>query len=154
ALGRGIGAVGEEAVIEPCLTIVEDPDGRARLAPALEGAEALLFTSTNGVTSFAASSERRDFRAFAVGEGTAVAARQAGFTEIESAQGDVEALAALVAARLRPDQGPLVHASGHIVAGDLAGRLGRLGFKVRSVPLYRADAADALGAAAAAAFQA
>ncbi len=154
ALAARLRAIGHEAMIEPLLTIVEDPDARARLAPALEGAQALLFTSTNGVGSFAVASERRDLRAFAVGDGTAAAARQVGFTQVESAQGDVEALAALVAARLKPGGGALVHASGHTVAGDLAGRLTRAGFTVRSVPLYRAVTTDALGAATAAAFRA
>lgn len=154
ALAARLRALGHEAVIEPCLAIVEDPDARARLAPALEGCRALLFTSSNGVASFAAASARRDLRVFAVGDGTAAAARQAGFTNVESAQGDVEALAALVVAKLEPGGGPLVHASGHAVAGDLAGRLGRLGFTVRSVPLYRAIEADALGTATLAAFRA
>jgi uroporphyrinogen-III synthase len=150
ALAARLAALGHEAVIEPLLAIVGDPDARARLVPALEGCRALLFTSTNGVASFAAASERRDLRAFAVGDGTAAAARQAGFSEVESAQGDVEALAALVAARLAPGAGPLVHVSGHAVAGDLAGRLAGLGFAVRTLPLYRAIPAETLGAAAAA----
>jgi len=154
ALAARLRAIGHEAVIEPLLAIVEDPDARARLAPALEGAHALLFTSSNGVASFAAASERRDLRVFAVGDGTAAAARQAGFAAVESAQGDVEALAALVASTLTPGGGPLVHASGHAVAGDLAGRLTRLGFTIRPVPLYRAIAAEALGAATLAAFRA
>ncbi len=152
-LAARLAALGHEAVIEPLLAIVADPDARTRLAPALEGAQALLFTSTNGVTSFAAASERRDLPAFAVGDGTAAAARQAGFPQVESAQGDVEALVALVAAKLEPDGGALVHASGHAVAGDLAGRLARLGFTVRSVPLYEAITADSLSAPALAALR-
>jgi len=154
ALAAHLAGLGHEAVIEPLLTIVPDPDARARLAPALEGAQALLFTSTNGVTSLAAASERRDLPAFAVGDGTATAARDAGFAEVQTAAGDVEALTALAAARLKPENGALVHASGHVVAGDLAGRLARLGFAVRSVPLYHAIAAHSLGAATAAAFRA
>lgn len=154
ALAARLAALGHETLIEPLLTIVEDPDARARLGPALEGASALLFTSTNGVASIAAASARRDLRAFAVGDGTAAAARQAGFPDVESAQGDVEALAALVAERLEPGGGALVHVSGHAVAGDLAGRLARLGFTVRSVPLYRAIPAEAIGASTRDAFRA
>jgi uroporphyrinogen-III synthase len=153
-LSARLAALGHQAVIEPLLTIVDDPDARTRLAPALVGCQALLFTSSNGVTSFTAASERRDLPAFAVGEGTAAAARQAGFAHVESAQGDVEALAALVERRLKPAAGPIVHASGHAVAGDLAGRLARLGFTVRSVPIYRAITADGLSAGTAGAFRA
>jgi uroporphyrinogen-III synthase len=148
ALAARLAELGHAALVEPLLTIAEDPDARARLAAALDGVQALLFTSTNGVASFAAASARRDLRVFAVGDGTAAAARQAGFAEIESAQADVAALVELVSARLAPGAGALLHASGHVVAGDLAGRLGRLGFAVRSVPLYRAHSADALSAPA------
>lgn len=154
ALAARLAALGHEALIEPLLAIAEDSDARARLVPALDGAQAVLFTSTNGVASFAAASDRRDLRVFAVGDGTAASARQAGFSAIESAQGDVEALVALVAAKLRSSDGPLVHASGHAVAGDLAGHLTGLGFVVRSVPLYRAVAADALSAPTIEAFRA
>jgi uroporphyrinogen-III synthase len=154
ALAARLVVNGHEAVIEPLLTIVPDPDGPARLLPALAGARAVIFTSTNGVTSFATATERRDLPAFAVGAGTAAAARDVGFTEIHNALGDVEALTALVAAGLKPEDGALVHASGHVIAGDLAGRLTRFGFTVRSVPLYQAIAADALGDDTVAAFRA
>lgn len=153
ALAARLAALGHVAIIESLLTIVADPDPGLRLQPALADAQALLFTSTNGVTSFAAASECRDIRAFAVGDGTAAAARQAGFAAVESAQGDVEALVELVSGTLKPAGGALVHASGHTVAGDLAGRLTRLGFTVRSVPLYRAVAANELGAATVSAFR-
>lgn len=154
ALAARVAELGHEALLEPLLTITEEPEGSARLAGALDGAQALLFTSTNGVASFAGASARRDLRVLAVGDGTAAAARQAGFAEVESAQGDVTALVALVAERLNPGAGALLHVSGHAVAGDLAGRLARQGFAVRSVPLYRAIAADALSAPAVAAFRA
>jgi uroporphyrinogen-III synthase len=148
ALAARLAELGHETVVEPLLTIVPDPDARTRLAGALDGVQALLFTSTNGVTNFVVASQRRDFRVFAVGDGTAAAARRAGFAEVESAQGDVAALAKLVAARLEPSAGALLHASGQVAAGDLAGLLGRLGFAVRTVPLYRATPADALSAPA------
>jgi len=146
ALAARLAELGHEALVEPLLTIVEEPDARERLAGALDGVQALLFTSTNGVASFAAASGRRDLRVLAVGDGTAAEARRAGFAEVESARGDVTALARLVAARLEPGAGALLHASGHAVAGDLAGRLARSGFTVRSVPLYHGVAADALSA--------
>jgi uroporphyrinogen-III synthase len=154
ALAARLEELGHAALVEPLLTIAEDPDARTRLAVALDGVQALLFTSTNGVASFAAASARRDLPVFAVGDGTAAAARQAGFAEVESAQADVAALVALVAARLAPGAGALLHASGHAVAGDLAGRLGRLGFAVRSVPLYRATPVEALSAPTVLAFRA
>jgi uroporphyrinogen-III synthase len=146
ALAAELASLGHDALLEPLLTITAEPDARARLAIALDGAQAVLFTSINGVEAFSAASERRDLRAFAVGDGTAASARQAGFAETESAHADVEALATLVAAKLDPSAGALVHAGGRAVAGDLAARLARVGFTVRQVPLYNALPAGALSA--------
>jgi uroporphyrinogen-III synthase len=60
---------------------------------------ALAFTSVNGVEAFARLSAERRSPVFAVGDRTARAAREAGFADVVSADGDVEALAALIAGR-------------------------------------------------------
>src|SRR6185437_1733472 len=90
---------------------------------------------------------------FAVGDASAAAARLAEFRSVASAGGDVADLAALVAARLSPQQGALVHIAGSEVAGDLAGTLGRAGFSLRRAVLYEARAATALPDEAAAALR-
>jgi len=110
----------------------------------LEGVQALLFTSANGVRAFANLSPRRDLPVFAVGDNTARTARAAGFETVESASGAIEDLARLVARRLDPKRGILFHAAGSAVAGDLAGLLGQQGFELRRSVLYTADQADAL----------
>ena len=117
-------------------------------APALDlaGVQALLFTSANGVRAFAGASSERGLPAFAAGDATARAAQAAGFLQVESAAGDVRALAELAAARTDPSAGPLLHASGDVVAGDLAGSLKKAGFAVRRATLYRARAAEAFSA--------
>jgi uroporphyrinogen-III synthase len=153
ALAARLAARGHEVTIEPLLAIVRDPDSGDSLARALEGAQAALFTSANGVDAFAAASLRRDLPAYAVGDASASAARAAGFSAVESAGGDVASLASLVAARLKPGDGPLVHGCGHDVAGDLAGTLAGKRFVVRPVALYRAEAATALSPAAVAALR-
>ncbi|MCY3671143.1 MAG: uroporphyrinogen-III synthase, partial [Alphaproteobacteria bacterium] len=71
----------------------------------------------------------------------------AGFRRVESAAGDGEALARLAAARCERSAGPLLHASGEAVAGDLAGDLAEAGFRVRREVLYRARAAEAFSPA-------
>ncbi len=153
ALATRLAARGHEVTIEPLLTILRDPDTAGRLDRELEGARAVLFTSANGVDAFAAASPRRDLPVFAVGDASANAARAAGFRAVESAGGDVASLAALVAARLKPGDGALVHGSGHDVAGDLAGTLATTGFLVRPVALYRAEAATAMSPAVLSAFR-
>jgi uroporphyrinogen-III synthase len=131
---------GHEAVLAPLMTIEPAPGAEVDLS----GVQALLFTSANGVRAFAQVRRERDLPAFCVGNATADAARAAGFARVESAAGDVAALAGLVRQRLNPADGALVHAAGTVVAGDLAGALGAEGFDVRRVPLYRAAAAAAL----------
>ncbi|MGH7008604.1 MAG: uroporphyrinogen-III synthase [Stellaceae bacterium] len=138
-LTRGI-----EPLLEPLLSIELARDAQAVLAAALPGAQAALFTSANGVRAFARISSRRDLPAFAVGDATARAAQAADFARIESASGDVHALAALAARRLDPAAGALIHAAASAVAGDLAGELARAGFTVRRLRLYEAVAATCL----------
>jgi uroporphyrinogen-III synthase len=136
-LARGI-----EAAIEPLMSIEPvDVD-----LPPLDPVRALLMTSANGVRAFAARSERRDLALFAVGPATAKAARDAGFSTVETADGDVIALADLVERRIKPEEGRLLHIAGTTVAGDLAGRLGETGYSVERLALYNSAAARELSA--------
>ena len=105
----------------------------------LEGVQALLCTSANGVRATAARTTGRDLPVLAVGDATARAARDEGFAQVESARGDVESLARLAKARLDPAAGRLFHAAGSAVAGDLAGDLGSAGFRVERHVLYAAE---------------
>jgi uroporphyrinogen-III synthase len=132
---------GVDAIVDPLLSIRYIADASMDLA----GVAALFFTSSNGARAFAVASSRRDLPVFAVGDATALVARELGFTDIASAAGDVEDLASLVASTLTPGGGPLLHPAGSAVAGDLAGRLGAAGFCVRRAVLYAAEPAAALG---------
>jgi uroporphyrinogen-III synthase len=101
----------------------------------LEGVQALLFTSANGVEAFAAASPDRTLPALCVGAITAAAARAHGF-RARSADGDVAALAALAAAAWRPGAGALLHIRGRHAAGDLTGALAARGIPARAAELY------------------
>lgn len=144
-------AAGFGVMPEPLLTIEALTPETGALAGDLEGAQALLFTSANGVRAFARLNKARELPAFCVGPSTAEAARLAGFAKVETAGGDVAALAALVTDSLKPGDGALFHAAGSDLAGDLAGRLEAAGFETRKRALYRAVAAEALSAEARAA---
>jgi uroporphyrinogen-III synthase len=69
---------GHDAVQAPLLDIV--PDETASVD--LDGVQALLFTSINGVRSFARVSTARDVPAYCVGDATAQAARDMGFRDV------------------------------------------------------------------------
>jgi len=138
-LEAALKARGIEAVVVPMMSITP-----AGAPPQLDGIAALLFTSANGVRAFAALSDRRDLPAFAVGPATAAALTEAGFARVETAGGNVEALAALAAERLDPKAGPLLHVAGSALAGDLAGDLKSKGFSVERAVLYQAVPIDRL----------
>ena len=140
-----LAARGDTAVIEPLLAILAKPDAAVELA----GVQAFALTSANGARVLAQRTARRDLPVFAVGDATAAAARAAGFESVESAGGDVAALAALIASRLDPAQGAVFHAAARQVAGDLKGRLEAAGFTVRRVVLYEAVPSRAFSAATA-----
>ena len=131
---------GVEVSIEPLLSIRTLPG----VAIDLEGVQALLFTSSNGVRAFAELSQRRDMPCFTVGDATAAAARSAGFARVESAGGDVRDLARLVSEKLQPAGGLLFHAAASAVAGDLAAAVEGAGFGLRRAVIYEAKPAERL----------
>ncbi len=116
--------------------------------------QAVAITSANGARAIA---RRRDAarlaRALAVTVGPAStrAALDAGFAHVMQAQGDVAALIETVKARLRPEDGPLLYASGAITRGDLEKHLRAAGFDVHRAILYEARPAAELNGEARAA---
>ncbi len=138
---------GHDPVLFPLLTIKPETDGAKALAELkVKDVQALLMTSANGVRAFATADKRRSFKVMAVGDATATQAREAGFKDIHSASGDVEALSALIKEKCSPDKGKLVHVAGSRVAGDLKGLLEKDGFEYQRIVLYSAEATTELSA--------
>ena len=131
---------GVETLVDPLVEI----HYQAAEALDLDGIQAILCTSANGVRALARASRLRGVPLFAVGDATAARARAEGFGSVESAGGDVRDLARLAEARLRPQNGPLLHVAGNVVAGDLLGLLRAQGFTVERRVLYEARAAGTL----------
>ncbi|MBL6959143.1 MAG: uroporphyrinogen-III synthase [Rhodospirillales bacterium] len=132
--------MGAQPSVEPLLFIdLEDgPDLD------LDGVQALLVTSANGVRALAARTPNRTLPVLAVGDASARAAGEAGFTDVFSATGDVDGLARLAGDKLDAAAGSLLHAAGSHLAGDLAGLLEAGGYAYRREILYRARPAEAL----------
>jgi len=145
---------GHDGLVEPMFEVVSLRQHPAALSLALDGTQALLFTSANGVRAFAEQAATRKLPVFAVGDATAETAKAAGFTQVESAGGNVEDLTALVVERLDPAEGALFHAAGSQLAGDFKGALSGAGFEVRRLMLYEAKPAAKLSEATTAALQA
>ncbi|MGH7635827.1 MAG: uroporphyrinogen-III synthase, partial [Gemmatimonadaceae bacterium] len=144
---------GHEVLFDPLLTTSEEPGSAAALERSLPGVQAVVFTSPNGVRAFAAASRRRNIPVIALGDATMAAARAARFGEIESVDGDAEALTSLVVGRLNPLGGALLVVTGAEVGRDLARVLGAAGFSVRRVALYRAEPAQAFSSKVVAGFK-
>jgi len=133
ATAERVAALGHRPVVAPLLRIepVETPQVDLR------GVAALAFTSANGVRAFAAAEPSRSLKVFAVGAGTAAAAKAAGFRQVLSADGDVAALAQRIAARrLELGDGAVLHPGAAEPAGDLVGDLTAAGILARNLTLY------------------
>lgn len=124
-------AMGLPPLADPLLEVVP-------LSPSidLDGVAALAFTSVNGVEAFARLCADRSRPAFAVGDRTARAAREAGFAEVVSADGDVGALAALIVGQGPRIGGVVLHPSALEPAGDLVSPLVAAGLTARRVAVY------------------
>jgi uroporphyrinogen-III synthase len=140
SLAAALATRGVAALIEPLLEI-RYPSAEAL---DLDGVQAILCTSANGVRALARATSERRVPVLAVGNATAARARAEGFEAVENAAGDAGDLARLAAARLRPQAGPVLHATGDVTGGDLYGPLRAQGFAIERRVLYEARAAAAL----------
>jgi uroporphyrinogen-III synthase len=105
---------------------------------------AVLMTSANAVRAITGHREFRALRALptlVVGERTRAAAEAAGFADVASANGDAEALARLVVARLSPGPTPLLYLAGEQRTADFEAALCSHSFDVCTVAVYRTIAA-------------
>ncbi|HWA30797.1 MAG TPA: uroporphyrinogen-III synthase [Rhizomicrobium sp.] len=140
AMAEKLIAMGHTVVIAPLLDIVffDGPE------ISLDGVQAILATSANGVRAIARRTQRRDVPLFAVGPQTAQEAERAGFAHIKNAQGDGAALARTTRDWAKPEAGALLHAASAEAPKHLASDLESHGYTVRREVLYEARAASAL----------
>ena len=127
-------AMGHEVAILPCLTITPVP---ARFPPQ---PAALIVTSGQAVPAL--PGRLHNIPVFCVGDATAAKLRTAGFTCVESANGDAEALARLVIARHVP--GPHVLATGERLGQKLAASLRLAGISVLRRKVYKVSSLRAM----------
>lgn len=132
--------MGHEATVEPLLSVafVENP------VIDLEGVQALIATSRNGVRALRNHPLRREavsIPLFAVGRATADEARTLGFETVITGAGNAHALVNHIVSVVDPAAGLLLHLAGDRLAVDLAGDLEAQGFRVVEVVVYRTVAA-------------
>ncbi len=106
--------------------------------------DAIAVTSANAVRVAAENEQLARFRPlplFAVGAQTAEAARQAGFSKIVSASGDVQSLGKLLEDQY-PSGARVLYLGGEDRAQDLAAFVAPSGIKVETLVVYRMKAAE------------
>ncbi len=133
---------GHEPVIAPLLELHFMPGAQIPL----DGVQAVLASSANGIRGFAVCSPERNLPVYVVGPQTAETARQSGFTRIISADGDAAALVAKVAEDANPADGKLMHAAGSETVGRIKQALEARGFEVEAEILYEAIPVNSLPA--------
>jgi len=107
---------------------------------------AIAVTSANAIRAVMMHKRHAEILAlpmFVVGQRTAEVAREAGFANGVSADGDAQDLAALIAKNLSPGN-VLLYLAGEDRANDLEAVLAPAGISVRTAVIYRAIAEEAL----------
>jgi uroporphyrinogen-III synthase len=136
---------GHDALIAPMLDIEATFDAKSFDAKSFD---AIVMTSSNAPRSLAVSdpSLRHLLKlpVLTVGDQTAQAAREAGFSDVISADGDAADLAALIRSRLRKPGTRLLYLAGNDRSRDLAADLAPDGIHIETVVVYRANAAERL----------
>ncbi|MGB7079125.1 MAG: uroporphyrinogen-III synthase [Xanthobacteraceae bacterium] len=135
-------ARGHDAIVAPLLAIEILSDVEIAAGPF----SAILVTSANAAQAIAAHRRCDDLRGipvFAVGAQSAQAMRDAGFADVTSADGDVDALVTLAAARSKPGAS-LLYLAGVTRSGDLAGALRQRDLAVHTAVVYRVALASTL----------
>jgi uroporphyrinogen-III synthase len=129
---RQLARRGHEALLAPLLATQFHPGD----ALSLDGVQAVLATSANGVRALIRRTDRRDLPLFAVGPQTAEEASAAGFSDVRNADGDARTLARATLDWVHPENGVLLHVRGSEGASTLAETLRRDGFTLREEVLY------------------
>lgn len=125
-------ALGHEVLVAPLMRI--EP-----VAANLAGTwSAIVITSANAVQTVPAAADRvKTLPVFAVGDRSAEAARRTGFSEVNSANGDIKDLVRLVAARAVGAKAPLLYLAGEDRAGDFVAQLAAHGIDAEMKVVYR-----------------
>ena len=125
---RAVAELGWDPVLAPALTLA------ALTFKPPPSCQALVITSRAAARALPPAA----LPVIAVGEATATEARARGFADVEAATGDAAALAALISATRRPEDGALCLAVGEGYALDLAAALRAKGFRVIRRVVYAA----------------
>lgn len=143
AMAAELTSRGVKAFIVPMLRIELVEERAALLQQAMQQKlQAICVTSKHAVHALAGQKQVHGIALYAVGEATAQAAKEAGFTKIFTADGTVASLLLQVVESCRPDAGAVLYARGQDITLDLALELKSHGLPATEATLYRAVLVD------------
>jgi uroporphyrinogen-III synthase len=148
-VAAGLAAAGHQVIFAPLMRVVY-----SGCLPALDGVQALIVTSRNGLKAVAPLSEAaRALPLYAVGPATAALARELGVKHVVEGPGTARELLEILARSVDKNAGPLLHIAGETLACDLAAALETRGFTARTETVYRTEPVEALCSEVAHAFR-
>lgn len=143
ALRSRLVAQGHEVIAEPLLSIDFKDAGVLELTDV----QGLIATSRNAVRAGAAMQQANVMKRlplFAVGPGTAAAAKSMGFQDVIEGPSTAQALLPIIQSHAVANGGALLHLAGEILAFDLADELRQIGYRIHQVTVYVARSAREL----------
>lgn len=151
--GERLKALGHEPIYLPLFAAEHDPEGVA-VALSYRDAAAILVTSAEAVRALGFAGALANTPLFAVGKATAEAATSAGFSCVETADGDGAALAAVLRERFPDETKPaLLYLAGEPRSPRLEQELAATRFPLKVIACYRMRPVDLTGDILQAAFQ-
>lgn len=151
--GERLKALGHEPIFLPLFAAEHDLEGVAQ-ARACTNASAFLVTSAEALRALGSAGELAEKPVFAVGATTAKAAKSAGFSRVEAADGDGAALATILRQRFPGETKPeLLYLAGEPRSPRLEQELAAARFPVKVIVCYRMRPLDLTGDILQAAFQ-
>lgn len=129
-------ALGHSPIVEPLMQV----DYSRIDVVDLTEAQALVATSRNGLRGLAHQGAEHigaELPIYAVGPGTAKAAREMGFKVVVAGAGTAEQIVPQIVTTLDPQYGVLIHLAGDRLAFDLARALESYGFRLLQPIVYR-----------------
>ena len=115
------------------LSLVELPDSDMPKPSDISG---VVFTSANGVRTYAARRNDRHLPAWCVGPATSQAARDGGFETVHESAGNAVDLAHFITTRTPVPERPLLHVANAAAVGTLKETLESQGYRTVFAPLY------------------
>ncbi len=104
---------------------------------AIQDCKNIIFTSANAIKFLDKKKINKNIKCFCVGLATEKKAKNVGFINVISAEGNVRNLKELILQNCNPSDGNIVYVSGEIISSDLDQQLIKEGYSVKRVINYK-----------------